>query len=181
MKKKTIALVLALVLIVGAAIGGTVAYLTDKTASVTNTFTIGKVDIDLTETQRTYKMIPGNTLDKDPKVTVTAGSEDSWVFVKIEESTNLDTYISYTIATGWNELTGVPGVYYCEYTGSDAATYPVLKDSKVTVNSSVTSAQMNALTVDGAVQPTLTFTAYAIQKANFTTPEAAWAEVSKLG
>ena len=30
MKKKTIALVLALVLIVGAAIGGTVAYLTDK-------------------------------------------------------------------------------------------------------------------------------------------------------
>ena len=177
MKKKTIALVLALVLIVGAAIGGTVAYLTDKTASVTNTFTIGKVDIDLTETQRTYKMIPGNTLDKDPKVTVTAGSEDSWVFVKVDKSTNLDTYISYTIATGWTALPGVDGVYYREYTSStDAVDYPVLTDNKVTVKGTVTNELMDSAVT---TPPTLTFTAYAIQKANFSTVDAAWAEVSK--
>ena len=179
MKKKTIALVLALVLIVGAAIGGTVAYLTDKSAAVTNTFTIGKVDIDLTETQRTYKMIPGNTLDKDPKVTVTANSEDSWVFVKVEKSTNLDSYISYTIATGWTALPGVDGVFYREYTSSTAAVdYPVLTDNKVTVKSDVTNAMMDSAATNA---PTLTFTAYAIQKANFGTVNAAWTEVSKLG
>lgn len=176
MKKKTIALVLALVLIVGAAIGGTVAYLTDKSTPVTNTFTIGKVDIDLTETTSDYKMIPGNTIAKDPKVTVTAGSEDSWVFVKIEESTNLDTYISYAIATGWTALPDVDGVYYREYTGSAAASYDVLKDNQVTVNSSVTTAQMQAADTSA---PTLTFTAYAIQKANVADVTTAWTEVNK--
>ena len=179
MKKKTIALVLALVLIVGAAIGGTVAYLTDKSAAVTNTFTIGKVDIDLTETTgASYKMIPGNTIAKNPKVTVTANSEDSWVFVKVVAN-NVSDYLEYSIDSGWTALPNVDGVYYREYTSSTAAVdYPVLTNNQVKVKSDVTNAMMESASTNA---PTLTFTAYAIQKANVGDVSAAWAKVSTLG
>lgn len=36
----------------------------------------------------TYKLMPGSTYFKDPKVTVLAGSERCYVFVKVTESTN---------------------------------------------------------------------------------------------
>ena len=86
MKKRTLALILALVLVFGAAVGGTIAYLTDTTDPVTNTFTVGNIDITLAETKDDFKMVPGCDIAKDPKVTVTANSEDCWLFVKIDES-----------------------------------------------------------------------------------------------
>ena len=49
MKKKSLALVLALAMIVVCVVGGTLAWLTDKTAPVTNTFTYGDIGIELTE------------------------------------------------------------------------------------------------------------------------------------
>lgn len=49
--KKIIALLLTVVLTATAAIGGTVAYFTD-TEDVTNTMTVGKVDVSLVEKQR---------------------------------------------------------------------------------------------------------------------------------
>ena len=73
--KKKITLLLSLALAVAIGIGGTLAWLTDKTESKVNTFTVGNIDIDLTETTTNYKMVPGQTIDKDPKVTVEAGSE----------------------------------------------------------------------------------------------------------
>ncbi|MFR8012464.1 MAG: SipW-dependent-type signal peptide-containing protein [Clostridia bacterium] len=163
------------------AIGGTIAYLTDKTDTITNTFTVGKVDINLTETARTYKMIPGTTLDKDPTVTVEKGSEDSWVFVKVEESENLDTYIDYTVDLGvWTPLEGAEGVYYVRVAASEENTVlNVLTNNQVSVLDSVTSAQMAEAEGD---KPTLTFTAYAIQAKNgdkdFTAAEA-WAQLTK--
>lgn len=182
MKKKTIALILSLILIVGGVIGGSIAWLTDKTNAVTNTFTVGDINIDLTETTGpTYKMVPGNEITKDPKVTVNAGSEDCWLFVKVEESASLDSYISYTVdSSKWTALPGVDGVYYCEVAASSAnQDFPVLTGNKVTVKGDVTKTMMEALNASGATQPTLTFTAYAVQKANFATPGAAWAEANK--
>ena len=54
MKKKTLALVLALTLLVAGVIGGTLAWLTDQTDEVKNTFTVGDINIDLTETTTDY-------------------------------------------------------------------------------------------------------------------------------
>ena len=176
MKKKTFVIALCLALVVAFAAGGAIAWLTDTTDPVTNTFTVGNIDITLAETTTDFKMIPGNTIAKNPKVTVTAGSEDSWVFVKVDKSANLGTYISYEIADGWTALSGYDGVYYREYTGSAAASYDVLKNNQVTVNSSVTTAQMQAAETSA---PTLTFTAYAIQKANVADATTAWTEVSR--
>ena len=79
---------------------------------VKNTFTVGDINIGLTETTTDYKMVPGNTIAKDPTVTVKAESEACWLFVKVTESENLDTFITYAIAEGWTKLQD--GVYYRE-------------------------------------------------------------------
>lgn len=104
--KKILALLMCAVLLVGASIAGTLAYLTDK-EDVTNTFTVGKVDIKLDEAvldketgaatgaTRTEDgntdvlLIPGRTVDKDPTVTVLANSEACYVRAKVRVA-NLD-------------------------------------------------------------------------------------------
>ena len=167
--KKSIALLVAVSMIVGCVIGGTLAWLTATTSPVTNTFTVGNVDITLAETTTNYKMVPGNTISKDPKVTVKGGSEACWLFVKVEESTNLEQFITYTTESGWTALTGVDGVYYREVPSSTTDTeYSVLANDQVTVKDIVTKTDMDNLKITGATQPTLTFTAYAIQSANLT-------------
>lgn len=179
---KGLALVLALVLLVGAAIGGTLAWLTATTEEVQNTFSTSDINITLTETTGTsYQMIPGWTITKDPLVTVKAGSEDCYLFVKIEKSANFDSFMEYTVADGWTALTDVDGVYY-RVVGPNAAdqAFAVLADNTVTVKGIVTKEMMNALTA--STYPTLTFTAYASQyyKNNTTafTAAEAWANVS---
>ena len=170
-RNRRIALTLCVMFVVlAASIGGTVAWLTDKTTPVTNTFTAGDINIDLTETDRDYKMVPGVTLPKDPKVTVEAGSEDCWLFVKVEKSANFDDFMTCAIATGWTALPEVDGVYYREAKAGDS--FSVLADDKVTVKETVTKAQLDAVRTIN--EPTLTFTAYAVQKANVDTVEAAW-------
>lgn len=174
MKKKTLALVLALTLLVAGVVGGTLAWLTDRTAEVKNTFTVGDINIGLTETTTDYKMVPGNTIAKDPTVTVKANSEACWLFVQVTESENLDTFITYAIANGWTKLKS--GVYYREVSASDAdQPFSVLAGNAVTVNNTVTK---EMLTAKDFTNPTLTFQAYAIQKDHFTTPADAWAEVN---
>ena len=177
MKKKLLALCLAVVLAAVAAIGGTIAWLTAQTAPVVNTFTVGDINIDLAETAEDFKMVPGGTVAKDPLVTVKAGSEDCWLFVKVEASENLDTFITYAIADGWTLLDGVPGVYYREVPASETDTvFHVLAGDKVTVKETVTKEMMNGLTEE--TYPTLTFTAYAVQKDNIDTAADAWEKVN---
>ena len=192
MKKKSLALVLALAMIVVCVVGGTLAWLIATTGSVTNTFTYGDINIKLEETDATvsadgsatkeFKMIPGYTIDKDPKVTVKAGSEKCYLFVKVAESDNFDTFMTYEMADGWTALDGVNGVYYRVVDTAGMGTpYSVLANDQVTVKDTVTKADMNALKADDAIQPTLTFTAYACQYnssngTSFTAADA-WAKV----
>ena len=57
---KAFAAVLALVLVLGCALGGTVAWLVAKSDPVVNTFTYGDININLEETTgSSYKIIPG--------------------------------------------------------------------------------------------------------------------------
>ena len=179
-RKALVVLSLMMVLAV-AAVGGTIAWLTDKTDPVVNTFTVGNINIDLTETKNLdLKMVPGNTIVKDPKVTVLKDSEACWLFVKVEKSDNLDSFISYTVDSSWTALDGVTGVYYREVPAvTTDTTFSVLANDKVTVKDTVTKSMMDAITNGSASAPTLTFTAYAVQKDNITTVAAAWAEASK--
>lgn len=114
---KAFAVILAAVLVLGGTIGGTMAWLIDKDVPVTNTFTDSDIEINLEETKKDFKMIPGHTIDKDPKVTVEAGSEACYLFVKIEESENYSKYLEYAIDKEWKPVTdedgdSIAGVYY---------------------------------------------------------------------
>lgn len=174
---------LALVLVIGCAAGGTVAWLVATTDSVTNTFTYGDINIELTETKpenKQAKIIPGTNIEKDPKVTVTAGSEDCWLFVKVVEehwpTATLEDgtrKVSYAIADGWTKVEGQTNVYYREVKATDTVReFPVLNGNIVTVSDQLTKGDILA------TPPTLTFTAYAVQKENITTAADAWAKVT---
>lgn len=195
MKKKTKALMLVLcaVLLVTASVLGTMAYLTAQD-KVTNTFTVGKVAITLDEAKvdeagtaatpevrvdaNTYHLLPGHTYKKDPTVHVDANSENSWIFVKVENGISVIEDTENTIANqikgnGWTALTGVDNVYYKEYTKNSAATdLVVFKNFKI-------KGDITNDTLATYKNKQVTVTAYAIQKDGFDTPATAWAEVSK--
>lgn len=169
---------LALVLVIGCVAGGTVAWLVAKTDPVVNTFTYGNIDIALTETTGTsYKIIPGTDITKDPKVTVKGGSEACWLFVKVEESgTFVADKVTYAIDKGWKALEGEKGVYYREVAAVTADTdFSVLEGNKITVKDTLTKGDIKDI---AATNPTLTFTAYAVQKENIDNAADAWAKVT---
>lgn len=177
MKKKIAISIVAVALVLCCAIGGTLAWLTDKTGPVVNTFTVGDINIDLTETEREYKMVPGNTIAKDPKVTVEAGSEACWLFVKVTKSGNFDQFLTYAMADGWTQYEGTTDVWYRTVPASNAnQEFEVLKNNAVTVKGEVTKEMM---TSSGFTNPTLTFKAAAVQTANLTLAQA-YAEAEKL-
>lgn len=207
MKKKTIALLMVVVLLFGVTVGGTIAWLTDTVSPVVNTFVVGNINIELDEaplnadgktinktlervnTNANYKLIPGNILQKDPEVRVLDESEACWLFIKIEESEGFSNYMRYQIASDWIPLNDVDnnniaddGVYYREVASlvdkdnntsvevENANKYPVLKDDQVTVDENLTKQQLEAI----ATNPSLTITAYAVQKDNVASAAAAW-------
>ena len=183
---KLVVAMLAVTLLIGCAIGGTVAWLTAKTDPVVNTFTYGDINIELAETTGTnYKIIPGVDITKDPKVTVEANSEACWLFVKVEEAgTFVANKVTYSIADGWTKGDGtkIPeNVYYREAgdTTADASFNILAGDTAypngvVKVSENLTKTEVNSITT----QSTLTFTAYAVQKDGIDTVEAAWEKVS---
>lgn len=174
---KAFAAVLALVLVLGCALGGTVAWLVAKSDPVVNTFTYGDININLEETTgSSYKIIPGVDIAKDPKVTVKADSEACWLFVKVDEvGTFVADKVTYSVADGWTALTGQPGVYYREVGAVTADTdFYVLKDNVVKVSDTLTKEDIKDITT----RPTLTFTAYAVQKDGIADAATAWSKIS---
>lgn len=92
--RKVLLLVLCAALLVSASVMGTLAYLNDISDTAVNTFTVGKVNIELDEaevdeygkvvsqnrvTENEYKLLPGHEYTKDPTVTVAKGSEQAYV------------------------------------------------------------------------------------------------------
>lgn len=191
-KSKALILTLCAVLLVTASVLGTMAFLT-STDEVKNTFTVGQVKITLDEKDtddstpnadrdkaNAYHLLPGKEYEKDPTVHVNAVSENSWIFVKVENgiadfeaatSTEENGYKRISdqiIANGWTALNGVTNVYYKSYnksaTGSDLVVFSKFKIAD-TANDVQSWATPNA---------TVNITAYAVQKDGFDTASAAW-------
>lgn len=207
MKKKLLIPIMVLTLLI-ATVGGTMAWLMDQTQEVKNTFTVGNVDITLVETDsddedtdadnNSYKMIPGNTIDKDPVVTVEANSEDCYLFVTIKEAggnvtvgetaKSFSDFITYDVIDEWTLLeTAADGtkVYYRTVDASNIdQSFNIIQDAngtdnKVTVKDTVTKEMMDAITADSTKAPTLTFKAYAIQSANIASAADAWVALNQ--
>lgn len=177
MKKQIIAGMAAAMVCVGA-VGGTFAYLTSE-SEVTNTFTVGDVEIKLDEAPvgsdgkkvegervqaNRYHLIPGGQYDKDPTVKVIGGSEDSYIFVEVSNdlaSLTGENIASQIAAKGWTALTGYDYVYYKEYT-SNATDVSYVVFETLSIDGKVTGEELAALD-----ESELTVKAYAIQKAGF--------------
>ena len=186
MKKKITVAVLVLALVLCLAIGGTLAWLKTETTPVVNTFTYGDINIGLSESDDLdLKMIPGNSIKKDPVVTVKEGSEACWLFVEVKESENFDAFMTYAIAEGWTLYNTTTSGSNIQTDNTTADTYVIYREvakttkdelfyvlagkegyqnGYVTVNDTVTKKMFAALTE--ATRPTLTFTAYAVQSDN---------------
>ena len=139
MKKKfakVAALFAAFVLVIVATVGVTLAYLTDETTAVTNTFIAksGLLEVDstftLTEsavklndtkdafikddenltpvTSNTYDgLLAGMTLYKDPVLNVGKFIAPSYLYIMVTD--NLPAELTWTLAEGWTEIADVNG------------------------------------------------------------------------
>lgn len=194
MKKTRKALLLGVcaVLLVTASVLGTIAYLT-STDAVTNTFTVGNVTITLDEAKvdekgkeiigegaarvkaNAYKLVPGQEYTKDPTVHVAAGSEDCYVFVKVENGiANLEATGNTTIAKqmetqGWSLVTGETNIYAYKNTVAAGTDVKVFESFKIADDAN-TKTEWNSIT-----NAQVKITAYAIQKDGFNDANAAWA------
>lgn len=180
--RKAIMTLCAALLLVSLSIGATLAYLTSTSNVVTNTFTAGNVTITLDEakvdeygvpvanaargTGNEYKLIPGHTYTKDPTVHVVAGSEDCWLFVKVENGLgeDEDTIVTQMNTNGWTLVADETNVYAY----------------KETVSAEENVVVFNTFTLDGdadvvnLTSAQIVITAYAVQADSFTTAGAAW-------
>lgn len=189
-KKKVFLTVLCAAALVVASVLGTMAYLTAKTGTVTNTFTAGNVAITLDEAKvdqygakefkddgetlkdrvmdNAYKLIPGHTYVKDPTVHVADGSETSWLFVKVVDEIS-DIEASKTVAAqmtekGWTAVTGADNVYAYNTTVTAKQDIVVFDNFTLTDNAEV----------DDYAGKTITVMAYAVQADGFATAADAW-------
>lgn len=201
--KKIVALLLCAVLLIGASVAGTLAYLTSK-ATVTNSFTVGKVVLGedgkagLDEakvdeygvavtpaarvTENTYKLIPGHTYTKDPTVHVGANSEACWLFVKVE---NGIANIEADTATGEDPYTKIAKqVTTNGWTLVDGETNIYYKEAAKTGDNGADYVVFgnfrlaNNADVSNYASEKIIVTAYAIQKDGLSVAEA-WAALKE--
>ena len=180
--RKAILTLCSALLLVSLSIGATLAYLTSTSEVVTNTFTAGNVTITLDEakvdeygvsdanaarvTGNEYKLIPGRTYTKDPTVHVAAGSEDCWLFVKVENGLgeDEDTIVTQMNTNGWTLVADETNVYAYKETVS-------AKENVVVFNTFTLDGDADVVNLTSAQ---IVITAYAVQADGFTTAGAAW-------
>ena len=175
---------LALTMVVGCAVDGTVAWLVSESESSVSTFTLGDININLTgeSESQPLKIIPGVKIERSLKVTVEPNSEACWLFVKVEGANwshfpdaNGTAKVSYSVDVqdGWTALNNHPGVYYREVSAEAAQrgdAYDV--NCNVTVSQMLTKAEVNSIAAE--TQPKLSFTAYAVQRDGIDDAVRAW-------
>lgn len=201
---KSLGLFACAILLVVGSVTGTMAYLTSR-KTVTNTFSFGNVSISMDEsevdlygvpvtpanrvTENQYKLIPGQTYVKDPIITVAAGSEECYLYVKIDNDlTGIEIAADDTedatesieeqlIANGWEALEGVAKVYVYKGEKSVSGKVKAGTDTPVTVNTFgdfTVKSEVSSTTIDGFGIKTIVVTAYAVQTAGFANAKTAF-------
>lgn len=190
MKKKVTAIALAVCILAVAVIGATMAYFTD-TDSKTNTFTFGKVDIDLTEDSTdangavkgdisadggiTYPgVLPGLVYSKIPTVTVKQDSLPAYVVITATVPTvyDWDGLFNNTVSTDFTMVkkpVGENTVYYFYANAAVTAGSSVIPFTEVKINPALTQN-------DVAKKFDMVINAYAIQKDGFDDAQEAFAK-----
>ncbi|OQB24257.1 MAG: hypothetical protein BWY11_01236 [Firmicutes bacterium ADurb.Bin182] len=183
MKKRTLAIALAITVLILSAVGGTLAWLTAVTAPVENVFTFGDVEITLNDnyTKPQY-IVPGDEVNKEVSVT-NDGTVSAWVFVKvvipdefkIEDSDGKELVTLDYNDTDWELVNSADNVWGYK---SELATSSFTNNlfTKLTFDGNITSDQISAM--QDAV---ITVQAAAIQFENVSgTVNDAWAKLGSF-
>ena len=122
-------------------------------------------------TTNDYKLYPGKEYDKDPTITVAAGSEDCYLFVRVVNGlADLEAAGDTTIAkqmenNGWTLVDGETNVYM--QSGIYSAEARAVVFETFTIDTAETATTL-------ADAENVVITAYAIQAEGFLTAQAAW-------
>lgn len=186
--KKIVTAGLALVMVAGISVAGTLAYLTAESEEKINKFTVGGISIELAEPDWTYgsagaKIVPGDEVDKDPTVTVKANSENCFVYVGINNDLKLeDGTVAGTLnitTSAWTEVgTTSDGTVVYRYTGDKASNgYVPLAASDTELEKVFTTVTISGTAVDEdniqeLENDTITVQAYAYQADNVEMDDA---------
>lgn len=109
-------LMMCSIVVVGGIVAGTLAWLAARTNPVINNFIGSNLTIDLQETTDEYAMIPGDVIEKNPTVTVEAGSEACWLFLQVKESVYQANGSGITVDIAGNSVTRTGDEYkYLDY------------------------------------------------------------------
>ena len=176
--KKTLIAILSVTLALVLVVGATIAYLQDATDVKTNNFVPSTIDVELTETTGdTYKIIPGTSQAKNPKVTYSTPDVPAYVFVEVTDNTN--GKVIYSIASDWTQVPDYPNVYYMEVAAGNVNTtgVSVLQGDQVSYAYGLTKEEIAALGNNIHID----FKAYIIQKEPFNAPTPAWEELVTPG
>lgn len=145
-----------------------------------NTFTVGNVTITLDETDvddstpdvdrdtaNTYRLVPGSSYTKDPTIHVAEGSEDCYVFVKVENGLvdiEADTTIAEQMTTeGWTDVAERENIYQKADKVVAGADVVVFETLNIAPNADVAA----------YADANITVTAFAIQAEGLTVEDAA--------
>lgn len=169
--KKTLTIALSMVLVAAIAVTGTLAFLTDESDILVNKFTFGNTEVTIAEPDWTaalggeeaMKVVPGQTVAKDPTVTV-KGSEEVYVYAYVNNA--LAAYVTIgTIGANWTPVAGLDGLYRYNTTVTPADGGTTLDPlfTEVTISETVTQKMLeeNNPFTDG----TITVQAYVHQAA----------------
>lgn len=118
LRKRNIVVACAVLLIAALAIGGTLAFFTDE-SEVTNTFTVGDLDIDVTEEwnpEDGEEMVPGDNVEKVPVVTSLSG--DGYLRVIMTVMDKNDGVAEGTTVTDSDRLNKILSTLYYDPTGT---------------------------------------------------------------
>ena len=203
---KALTLALCAVLLVVRTVFATLAYLTSKTEVVTNTFTVGNVTITLDEAKVTeygeaigeerttegneYRLIPGHTYTKDPTITVSANSEDCYVYAIVTianfetllEACGDDTLLPQNFVGGWDSTVWNSTSYTINENGSATClfTYSAVVERNETEATELAPV-FTTITLPGNVVyeadlsgVQIDVTGYAVQADGFATAADAW-------
>lgn len=204
-KKKRITNIFIVAVLVALAVGGMLAYLTDRDSEV-NVFTVGNVYVDLIENfDQGAELLPGREVTKEAFIK-NIGKSDAWVWMTIAIPAELDTaektilhWGSPAVNSGAAELqqpsvtTEIDDVTYNVYTllYKDALKFgdtTALGLSKVYLDNQVDYSNGQYYWVDGGSAAPITFdiastevhvSAYAIQKEGFDNVKVAYEAFQK--
>lgn len=195
-RSKALLLTLCAVMLMAASVLGTVAYLTDQTDAVVNTFTVGSIFDDdedsgivLLEHEavdpdgdgvyalntkevsaNTYVVYPGVNLPKDPFVRVTGLNAQAYLFVEVVDNTC--SALTVTVDTAkWTAttLTGQNGGTVYVYAVNGGKLTQDLTDTCILADNKIDVADAQI-----SDPGTVTFYAYIVQASGFASASAAW-------